>query len=574
MRRTKIKLLAIFTLATILASCSGLDKMRTNAPDLNYSVTPEVLEAHGGKVETNIRVQIPGSYFDPKATMTFTPVLVYDAGEQAYPSHTVQGEKASGNAQVISKLNGGQITYTNSVDYNSDMRMSKLEVRATATRGAKSVDLPNIVIAEGVIATAASITPESIQGAIGADEFQRVIALSKSADILYLIQQANVRGSELNKEEVKAINDFIKEVKQSENKEFKGANISAYASPDGPINLNTRLAGQREASAKTALNREFSRNKVDEAKDSDFFDLKNTPEDWEGFKTLVQNSEIQDKDLILRVLSMHSDPEVREREIKNMSETFEVLAKEILPQLRRSKISLNAEEVGKSDEEITELVASNPSELSLEEILYAATLEESADAKLEIYKKAAEQYPDEWRTHNNVGYALYLGGDYNAAKLAFIKANSVKANVPVVMNNLGAVELQNGDIEKAEEYFGAAAGAGAELDNNLGVIAMQKGQYDQAVRYFGNSTGNNAALARILNKDYSGAEATIDANPDKDARSYYLQAIVGARTNNSDKVFANLKKAVELSGDCKALAATDMEFAKYFEDVTFKSIVQ
>ncbi len=574
MRRTNIKLLGYFALATVLASCSGLDKMRTNAPDINYSITPEVLEAHGGKVETNIRVQIPGSYFDPKATMELTPVLVYEGGEKAYPSHTVQGEKASGNAQVISKLNGGQVNYTNSVDYVSDMRVSKLEIRATATRGAKSVDLPSIVIAEGVIATAASINAESIQGKVGADEFQRVVTLTKSADILYLIQQANVRGTELNKAEVKAINDFIKEVKNAENKEFKGANISAYASPDGPINLNTKLAGQRESSAKTALNREFTRNKINEAKDAGFFDLKNTPEDWEGFKTLVQNSDIQDKDLILRVLSMHSDPEVREREIKNMSQTFEVIAKEILPQLRRSKISVNAEEIGKSDEEISELAANDPSKLSLEEILYAATLVEDADAKLAIYKKAAEQYPNEWRTHNNIGYALYLKGDYDAATVALNKANSVKANVPTVMNNLGAIELQKGNVEKAEEYFGAAAGAGAELDNNLGVVAMKKGQYPQAVRYFGNSTSNNAALARILNKDYSGADATIEANADKDARSYYLKAIVGARTNNSEKVFANLRKATELSKDCKAAAATDMEFAKYFEDVTFKSIVQ
>ncbi len=574
MKRTKIKLLSYFAIAAVLlASCSGLDKMRTNAPDISYSLTPEVLEAHGGKVETNIRVQIPGSYFDPKATMEFTPVLVYEGGEKAYPTYTVQGEKASGNAQVISKLNGGQVNYTNSVEYDPAMRVSELEMRITASRGANSVTFPGIVIAEGVISTAASLDAESVQGKIGADNFQRVIPISKSADILYLIQQANVRGSELNKAEVKAINDFIKEVKEAENKEFKGANISAYASPDGPVNLNTRLAGQRESSAKTALSRQFSRSKVDD-KDADFYDLKNTPEDWEGFKALMENSEIQDKDLILRVLSMHSDPEVREREIKNMSETFEVIAKEILPQLRRSKISVNAEEIGKSDEEIAELASNNPSELNVEEILYAATLEDSNKEKLAIYKKAAEVYPNDWRTHNNIGYVLYNDGNYKDAKVAFEKANSVKPNEPAVMNNLGALELQDGNIEKAEEYFGGAAGAGAELDNNLGVIAMKKGEYPQAVRYFGNSTSNNAALSRILNGDYQGAEATIQANADKDARSYYLNAIVGARTNNSEKVFANLRKAVELDGDNKKLAATDMEFAKYFEDVTFKSIVQ
>lgn len=574
MKRTSIKFLGYLALATVVASCSSLDKMRTNASDINYTVTPEVLEAHGGKVEANIRVQIPGGYFDPKATMEATPVLVYEGGETAYPSFTVQGEKASGNAQVISKLNGGQVNYTNSVDYNENMRVADLVVRITATRGTASVTFDPAKIAEGVIATGAAIDAEGIQGSVGADQFKRIMPISKTAEILYLIQQANVRGTELTKSEVKALNTFIKEVKDAEKKEFKGATISAYASPDGPIDLNTRLANQREASAKSVLNREFNKAKVDGAKSADFFDLKSTPEDWEGFKQLMENSNIQDKELILRVLAMHTDPEVREREIKNMSQTFDVIAKEILPQLRRSKLSINAEEIGKSDAEITNLASSNPSELNVEELLYAATLTEDGATKVKLYKEAASQYPNDWRTHNNVGYALYNNGDYAAAKVAFEKANSVKANQPVVMNNLGAIALQDGDVEKAEEYFGSAAGAGKELDNNLGVIALKKGQYDQAVRYFGNSTSNNAALARILNKDYSGATATLNANTAEVSKKYYLKAVVGARTNDSNMVFDNLRKAVELDSDNKAEAATDMEFAKYFEDATFKSIVQ
>lgn len=574
MKRRSIKFLGYLALATVVASCSSLDKMRTNAPDINYTVTPEVLEAHGGKVEANIRVQIPGGYFDPKATMEATPVLVYEGGETAYPSFTVQGEKATGNNQVISKSNGGQVNYTNAVDFNDNMRVADLVVRIKASRGKASVNFEPVKIAEGVVSTGAMIDAKDILGTVGADNFQRVLPITKTAEILYLIQQANVRGTELTKAEVKALNDFIKEVKDAEKKEFKGATISAYASPDGAIDLNTRLASQREASAKAVLTRELNRAKVDEAKSAEFFDLKSTPEDWEGFKKLMEESEIQDKELILRVLAMHTDPEVREREIKNMSQTFEVIAKEILPQLRRSKLSINAEEVGKSDEEISSLAASNPSELTIEELLYAATLTDDLATKVKLYREAAVRFPNDWRTHNNVGYALYNEGNYTAAKLAFEKANSIKANQPEVMNNLGAVALQQGDIEKAEEYFGAAAGAGKELDNNLGVVALKKGQYDQAIRYFGNSTSTNAALARILNKDYSGATATLNANTEEISKKYYLKAVVGARTNDSNMVFDNLRKAVELDEATQAKAATDMEFAKYFEDATFKSIVQ
>jgi Tfp pilus assembly protein PilF len=574
MKKTSMKFFGYLALATVVASCSSLDKMRTNAPDIEYTVTPEVLEAQGGKVEANIRVQIPGGYFDPKATLVATPVLVYEGGETAFPSYSVQGEKATGNNQVISKLNGGQVNYTNSVDYNKDMRVSDLEVRITATRGTATADFEPVKIAEGVISTAEMVTADGILGSIGADQFERIIPISKTAEILYLIQQANIRNSELTKDEVKKLNEFINEVKAAENKEFKGASISAYASPDGAVDLNTNLASKRETSAKKVLDKQLSKAKVDEAKEENFFDLKSTPEDWEGFKALMEKSDIQDKDLILRVLSMYTDPEVREREIKNMSQTFEVIAKEILPQLRRSKMSINVDEIGKSDEEISQLAGSNSADLTVEEILYAGTLTEDATEKEAIYKKAAAQYPNDWRTHNNVGYALYLQGNYSDAKVAFEKANSVKANQPEVMNNLGAVALQEGDIAKAEEYFGAAAGAGKELDNNLGVVELKKGQYEQAIRYFGNSTSCNAALARILNKDYAGATATLNANTMEVAQKYYLKAIVGARTNEANQIFSNLSKAVELDASYKAMAATDMEFAKYFEDATFKSTIQ
>ena len=288
----------------------------------------------------------------------------------------------------------------------------------------------------------------------------------------------------------------------------------------------------------------------------------------------MEQSNIQDKDLILRVLSMYNDPDVREKEIKNMSGTYKVIADEILPKLRRSKVNVNVEEIGKSDEEIKTLANSNPTELKVEEILYSGTLTKDVDEQLKFYRASANQYPSDWRTHNNVGYALFEKGDYDGAKIAFEKANSVKANQPEVMNNLGAVELAQGNIEKAEEYFGNAAGAGPELDNNLGIVAMKKGMYDEAVRYFGNATSNNAALAKILTGKYDAALSTLNANTEEDGLKYYLKAIVGARTKDTDLVFSGLRKAIELDGTYKQKAATDMEFAKLFADDTFKSIIQ
>jgi Flp pilus assembly protein TadD len=573
MKRTSFKVFGYLALAVAISACSGLNKMKKNAPDVTYSVTPEVLEAHGGKVDLGIKVRIPGGYFDKKTVLEGTPVLKYDGGETAFPSYKVQGESVKGNDQTISKSSGGQVSYQNTVPYSDGMRVSDLVVRIKATRGSKEVIFDDYKIAEGVISTSGLVSAKGIEGNYGKDKFQRIIPFSQGAEILFLIQQASLRSTELAKEDVKALNEFIKTAQQAENKEFKGIEISGYASPEGPTDLNTKLAAQRESAAKGVIDGELKKNKVD-ASASGFFNLKNTPEDWEGFRTLVSASNIQDKDLILRVLSMYTDPDVREKEIKNMSSTYKVLADEILPKLRRSKMNVNVEEIGKSDAEITSIAKSDPSQLSLEELLYGATLTTDIDQQLAIYRAAANKFPDDWRTHNNVGYALYQKDDLDGAKVAFEKANSVKANQPEVMNNLGAIELRRGDIAKAEEYFGNAAGAGTELDNNLGIVALFKGQYEEAVRYFGNSTSNNAALAKILTGKYDAALSTLNANTVEDGLKYYLKAIVGVRTNDADMMFSNLRKATQLEGSYKKYAATDMEFAKYFKDATFLSIVQ
>jgi Tfp pilus assembly protein PilF len=574
MKKTRINLIASVALAALLASCAGLDKMKQKAAGVNYTVTPEVLETHAGNVDVTVKVQVPEKYFDKKVAIEGTPVLVYEGGETAFPSYRLQGEAVEGNDKVISYTNGGTFTYTGTVPYNENMRVSDLVVRIKATKGSKTMEFDPYKIADGVISTSALVADQGAQAAIGADNFQRIIPEQKLADIFFLIQQANIRGSELRKDEIAALKEYIKEVNEAERKEFKGVSISAYASPDGPTDLNTNLATKREKVAKDYMQRELKKAKVEGGTEDSFFDLKNTPEDWEGFKALMEKSDIQDKELILRVLSMYSDPEVREREIKNMSETYKVLADDILPKLRRSKLAVNVDLIGKTDEEIMELAANNPSELNIEELLYGATLTDNVDLQLEIYQAAAAKYPKCWRAANNVGCAMYAKGDLAGAKAAFEKANGIKANVAEVNNNLGVIALREGDVAKAEEMFGAAAGAGAELDNNLGIVAIHKGDYDGAMRYFGNSTSCNAALAKILAEKYDAALSTLNANTNEVGFKYYLKAIVGARTGENDLMFDSLRKATELDAKFKGVAVKDMEFAKFFEDATFKSIVQ
>lgn len=569
MKQTRIHIIGSIVLAVALSSCAGLNKMKKKAPTVQYSVTPEVLEAHGGKVAIDIKAQYPAKFWDKKASAEITPVLVYDGGETVFPSYYIQGERAKGNYKVIPYNTGGQETYTNAVLYNDKMRVSNLVIRMTATKGAQSLTFDDYKIADGVIAISALVNPQGAQATVGKDQFERIVSESQAAEILYLIQQADVRGGQLSKADVKALNDYIKSVKEAENKNFKDVTVSAYASPDGALALNTTLAGNREKSASRYIAGQLDRAKVSS---KDLVKGKTTAEDWDGFKKAMEASNIQDKELILRVLSMYSDPEVREKEIKNMASTFKVIAEEILPPLRRSVLTVNAELIGKSDDELKDLSVSNPSSLNLEELLYSATLTEDVDTQLAIYKEAAAKYPEDWRTFNNVGLALYAKGDVNGAKAQFEKAAAVTED-PVIENNLGVIALRNNEIAKAKEHFGKAAGAGAELDNNLGIIAIYEGDYEAAIRYFGASTSCNAALAKILAGKNDAALSTLNANTHEVGLKYYLKAIVGANKGENDLMFENLRKATSLDSKLKAYAKKDMVFGKFFNDTTFKSIV-
>ncbi|NOU61850.1 tetratricopeptide repeat protein [Marinifilum caeruleilacunae] len=574
MKRSKVISLASLALAgLVLTSCAGLNKMKKEASDIKYQVTPEVLEAHADMVDVKVVVNIPGGYFNKKATVVATPVLKFEGGEKAFPSKTLQGEKVQGNNTVVPFETGKTITYTGKVPYEQAMRISDLEVRMTASKGEQSVDFDPYKIADGVVATATMVQNKPMN-IIGKDAFQRIIPETQDADLHYLINSSQVRWSEMKAEDVKALKAYLDAVKADEKKEYKGVEVSAYASPDGKQDWNEKLAGKREVSSSKYIKKEMKRAKMEEYAAEEFFKSKVTPEDWEGFQKLMKASNIQDKELILRVLSMYSDPEVREKEIRNISAAFDDVKKEVLPKLRRAKFTVNVDLIGKSDAELKDLGMNNPAELNVEELLYSATLVESADDKLKIYEAAKKQFSKDWRGYNDAGMILFGMGKVADAKSNFEKADQLSANNPVVKNNLGAVELVNGNVAEAEVLFGAATGAGKEVNYNQGIVAIMKADYDTAVKHFGDCPSVNAALANILAGKNNVALEKLNANTSDAAMVYYLKAVVGARTANNNLVFTNLETAVAKDASLKSVAKSDMEFAKVFEDAKFKAIVE
>lgn len=558
--------------AAVLSSCSGLNKMKKDAGDIKYEVTPKVLETHGGLVNVTIKGTFPEKYFSKKATLEVTPVLTYAGGETAFDKvQVLQGEKVQANNKVIT-YSGGDFTYTSVIPYKEAMKMSELVLRTKASLGSKSLDFDPVKLADGVIATSTLV---EIHGRpiLMKDNFVRITPEAQMADINYVINRSDVRNTELKAEDIKLLKEYISLVSSDSARQFKGATISSYASPDGKFELNEKLSGQRGTSADKFIKKEFQ--KVETAKTEGFFDSKTTPEDWDGFKTEVENSALQDKDLILRVLSMYSDPEVREKEIKNMSSAFEALKIDILPRLRRSKMAINVDKIGRSDEQILAQMKADPKVLNIEEMLYSATLTTDANEKLAFYKAAAENYPKCIRAHNNVGNTLIGLGKADEALAAFEKAKAIENN-DVVKNNMGFAYLVKGDIPKAEELFTSMTAATNESKWGLGVIAITKGEYDKAVNYFGTEPCFNNALAQYLKGDVNRAKATLDGMKElcKCGKPSYLKAIIGARLDDKTYMINGLKEAIGFKADWKAYAKTDLEFAKFFADDTFKSVVQ
>lgn len=563
------KLSYFFYAIAILLVCSCNSKMAPLASEY-FTVTPKVLEVVGSEIPVTIDGRFPQKFFNKKAVLTVTPVLRYEGGEATAESVTFQGEKVQGNNRVISYQNGGNFTLKMNFDYIPAMEKSELYLKFLVSRGNKSYMLPDVKIADGCISTSQLYlsTVKEANVAVGEDAFQRVIKQQQQANIMFLIQQTNLRGSELKTEQISALEDSMKSVANDvERKVLDNVEVAAYASPDGGMLLNVDVAnGREENTAK------FVKKQMDKAKLEGYLDTDYTAEDWEGFQELVSKSDLPDKDLILRVLSMYTEPEEREQQIKNISSVYSDLANEILPLLRRARITLNYQLIGRSDDEIMAQFAENPKELSLEELLYASIVTDDATEQEKIFKTTTRLHPDDYRAYNNLGVLAYRKGNYNTAAEYFERAASVAPTAPEVNVNLGYLALLDGDVANAETYM--AKGLSAKVGNEaLGNLYIAQGQYARAAEMFEDKATNSAALAQLLNKDYSTARNTLLAIKNPDATTYYIKAVLGARTNNASLLYDGLRDAVKADPSLADKAIDDLEFAKFANNEAFRTLL-
>ena len=533
------------------------------------TVNPSPLTVVGNLVEADITGTFPVKKFGAKAILTVTPVLKYAGTEAVGQSVTYVGEKAKENGTTVSYKEGGQFTLKASFEYVPAMAKSELYLRFTAKNGNKVVEIPDMKIADGVLATAKLAQAEDVKAQVTADKFQRIIQEVQEADIKFLIQQSTLRNSELKSQELKDLYAAIKDADTTANKAINKLEVAGYASPDGEQDLNAKLADARQAKSQKHLQKQLKKAKVNATIESNI-----TAEDWEGFQAAMEASNIQDKELVLRVLSMYSDPEEREAQLKNLSAVFKTIAEEVLPALRRSRLILTTDLIGKSDEEITALVANDAAALNVEELLYAATLTNDAAEKLAIYKKATELFANDYRGYNNMGMVYFGQGNVSEARRCYAKALQLAPANADVNYNAGLAAMAENDLAKAEEYLGKAAGTEGDLNAAMGTLYTMKGDYAAAKNAYGKTASNNAAVQQILNEDYAAARQTLASVANPNATTAYLAAIVGARTNDRDAVYANLKLAIERDATLKAKAQEDIEFAKYQADEKFKAIVK
>ena len=544
----------LLSAATVMlfSSCAKLGVLSAD----NFTVTPNPLETQAGTVPATINGHFPEKYMNRKAVVTVIPELRYSNGQTVQGNTaTFQGEKVLGNDQTISYRLGGNYTMKTNFAYADDNK-ADMYLTFNARIGKKVMKVPDVKVAEGIIATSELYkrTLSTAQVAIAPDAYQRISKQKQEANIKFLIQQATLRKSELKNN---SIQEFVKML-QKINADREGLNlenveVSAYASPDGGFSINDKLANERQKVSEQYVNEELKKIKMDAN-----IDAKYTAQDWEGFQELVKASDIQDKDVILRVLSMYKDPEEREQQIKNISSAFRELADGILPQLRRSRLTINYETVGRSDDQILQQIKDDVTKLSVEELLYGAALKEDINAQEDIYKLATEVYPNDARAFNNLAAIQFARGNYDAAKQYIQKAQSLAGTLPEAQANLGMLALKNGDLKTAEQLIASATGANG-LEEVLGNLHLAQGNYAQAEQDFAEIYSNSAALAQIMNKNYASAAVTLKYVKNPDATTEYLKSILSARMGNNSDAIETLKNAIIKDRSLEKYAINDLE---------------
>lgn len=565
--RSASAIAAIMIMTVMMGACSKMGELNSH----NFTVTPSPLETNGGKVTATVNGVFPEKYMKRKATVSITPVLRYQGGEAKAQSASFQGEKVVGNAQTINYRLGGNFTLRSQFDYSEPMHKSELYLVFDVKNGKKAVAQKDVKVADGVISTSDLVrrTLRTASTAYAEDNFQHIIKQKQDANIQFLINEAKIRNGELKTVSVQQFLSTLKDIQtDAEGKSMNGIEISSYASPEGALDFNTKLAKNRGTNTKAYVNNQLREHKLDAAVDSKY-----TAEDWEGFQQLVSQSNMQDKDLILRVLSMYQDPEEREKQIRNLSAAFTDLTKEILPQLRRSRIRINYDLIGRSDDQIEEQYKQDASKLSVDELLYAATLTEDPARQQEILKTTASVYPNDYRALNDLATLSFQKGDYSAAQQYIQKALAINPNAAEANANQALLSMLNGNSAEASQALGKAAGA-TNVNELMGNLSLMQGNYSQAVSQFGDAPSNSAALAQLLSKDYITAATTLTRVSHPDAMTSYLKAIIAARTNNSQLAVDNLREALQADPSLKGYAANDLEFQSLKTDAGFQLLTK
>ena len=559
MLRTKAYIVAIAT-ALFLAGCAGLGSMEKAIETLSLKVNPETLILRGDIVEVEITGNFPAKYFAKKVRLEATPVLVWDGGEAAFATEGFQGEEAAGNYTVVPFEAGKSFTYTASIPYDAAMEDgSRLELRLRGLKGDKVVEFDPYVLCNGVITTPNLVQPDD-KFAMTPDRFQRTMSYTLGDDINYAYNSSRVTTAETRQDGWKAMKDLFVLAASADSVSLTGTTIEAYASPEGEITLNEDLATNRTESAQKALMKELKRKKIETA--DGFYTLMAKGEDWNGFKELMNASDIADKDLILRVLEMYSDKTKREEEIRNIAKTYSEIEDQILPSLRRSEIAMNYTVEGYTDEQLIAIAMSAPATLTVEELLFSATLFDDVNMMYTIYAACAATYSSDLRGHNNAGVCLMDMGRRNQAEEAFNSARSLDPNNQAVLNNLGAIARQKGKTDEASSLFGKA-GSGPEVSYNKGLVAITQGNYGAAISTMSGATTANLALAKLLNGDASGAKTTLENANDDSAVSSYLLAICSARLGDGEGVKRNITDALTKDGTLREKAKSDLEFQNF-----------
>lgn len=539
----------------MMSSCSKLGALSAD----NFTVTPNPLETQAGQVPATINGTFPEKYMKKKAVVTVTPELRYADGQVAKGnSATFQGEKVMGNDQTISYKVGGRYTMKTAFNYVPDMQKSEMYLTFDARIGKKQQKVPAVKVANGVIATSElykkTLTSES--GIIAPDTFQRVNEKKQEANIKFLINQANIRKSELKNNSVKEFVEMLKKINADrEGFNIQNVEIQAYASPDGGVKFNDKLAGKRQNESEKYVKGTLKHNKVNADIDAHY-----TAQDWDGFQKLVAASNLQDKDVILRVLSMYEDPQEREQQIRNMSAGFRELADGILPELRRSRLIINYETIGRSDEQIEQQYKDDAAKLSADELLYLATFDKTPAEQEAIYTKTTQIYDKDYRAYNNLAALALAKGDKVAAQKYAEKAASLGSDTPEAQANMGLLALVNGNVQDAERAISKSANS-ENVKAALGALNIAKGNYAQAEQYFGKTNSNTAALAQLLNKNYAAAAKTLDKVQNPNAMTDYLHAVVAARRGNKFAASSYLKEALQKDPSLKQYAENDLELS-------------